>query len=70
MRACELSVGASRSRLDDVERSTTEGTGNSANTTDVSLLLMERVPRNGTRQCVDHRRYAPQVCFTSTFSYM
>ena len=30
----------------------------------VPLLLRERVTGNWTRQLVDHRRYAPQVCLT------
>ena len=64
MRVHEVADGASSSMIADVERSTTEGVIIVANTIDVSLLQKERVSENRTRQLVDHRHYAPQVCFT------
>ena len=59
MRARELAAGASSSRLDDVERSTTKGANIASYTTYGSLLLMERVSGYRTCQLVDRRRYAP-----------
>ena len=64
MRSRELASGASSFRLETVERSTTEGADIATDTTMMSLLLMERFLSNWTRQLVNRRRYAPQVCFT------
>ena len=58
MRAHELAIGVSCSRLHYVERSTTEGADISIDTTD------RGVPVNRTRQLFDYPHYALQACFT------
>ena len=57
-------VGASSSKIVDVDRSTNEGDVIGPALLMVSLRLRERVTGNRTHQLIDRRHYAPQVCFT------
>ena len=64
LRAIQLAVGASRSRVDEAERSTIVVAVIAEDITEGVSTTQGAVPSNQTRLLVDRRRFTPQVCLT------